>query len=122
MGAVLHTLNIRLFPEQLRYIVEHAEDAMLFLDPSLREVWEASGAKVDRVIELGDEYEQLLAEQPADRFEYPELDDRSGRGPLLHERHDRQPEGRPVLAPLEHPARDGQVPRRQRRRSSTATS
>ena len=24
-----------------------------------------------------------------------------GRGPLLHERHDRQPEGRPVLAPLE---------------------
>ena len=30
-----------------------------------------------------------------------------GRRPLLHERHDRQPEGRPLLAPLEHPARDG---------------
>ena len=26
MGAVLHTLNIRLFPEQLGYVVNHAED------------------------------------------------------------------------------------------------
>ena len=26
MGAVLHTLNIRLFPEQLVYIINHAED------------------------------------------------------------------------------------------------
>ena len=33
MGAVLHTLNIRLFPEQLQYIVEHADDPLLFLDP-----------------------------------------------------------------------------------------
>src|SRR3954447_8933873 len=80
MGAVLHTLNIRLFPEQLRYIVEHAGDRLMFLDPSLREVWEASGAKVDRIVELGDEYEQLLADQPADGFEYPELDDRSAAG------------------------------------------
>ena len=80
MGAVLHTLNIRLFPEQLQYIVEHADDTLLFLDPALREVWEASGAKVDRIIELGDEYEQLLAEQPADAFDYPELDDRMAAG------------------------------------------
>jgi fatty-acyl-CoA synthase len=80
MGAVLHTLNIRLFPEQLQYIVEHADDTVLFLDPSLREVWEASGAKVPRIIELGDEYEQLLAEQPAEPFEYPELDDRAAAG------------------------------------------
>ena len=40
MGAVLHTLNIRLFPEQLQYIVDHAEDRLLFLDPSLRDVLE----------------------------------------------------------------------------------
>ena len=32
MGAVLHTLNIRLFEEDLRYIVEHAEDRVIFLD------------------------------------------------------------------------------------------
>ena len=35
MGAVLHTLNIRLFPEQLVYVVNHAEDKVLIVDDSL---------------------------------------------------------------------------------------
>jgi fatty-acyl-CoA synthase len=35
MGAVLHTLNIRLFPEQLVYIAEHAEDRVVIADASL---------------------------------------------------------------------------------------
>src|SRR5258706_933182 len=34
-GRVLHTLNIRLFPEQLTYIVNHAEDEIIFVDRSL---------------------------------------------------------------------------------------
>src|SRR6202043_1536063 len=34
-GAVLHTLNIRLFAEQLTYIVNHAEDKVIFVDDSL---------------------------------------------------------------------------------------
>lgn len=34
-GRVLHTLNIRLFPEQLTYIVNHAEDEVIFVDHSL---------------------------------------------------------------------------------------
>ena len=34
-GRVLHTLNIRLFPEQLTYIVNHAEDEVIFIDRSL---------------------------------------------------------------------------------------
>ena len=34
-GRVLHTLNIRLFPEQLTYIVNHAEDQVIFVDRSL---------------------------------------------------------------------------------------
>jgi fatty-acyl-CoA synthase len=34
-GRVLHTLNIRLFPEQLTYIVNHAEDEVIFADKSL---------------------------------------------------------------------------------------
>ncbi len=37
MGAVLHTLNIRLFEDDLRYIVGHAEDRVIFLDASLAE-------------------------------------------------------------------------------------
>jgi len=34
-GRVLHTLNIRLFPEQLTYIANHAEDEVIFFDRSL---------------------------------------------------------------------------------------
>ena len=35
MGAVLHTLNIRLFPEQLTYVVNHADDRVIVIDGSL---------------------------------------------------------------------------------------
>ncbi len=35
MGAVLHTLNIRLFPEQLIYIANHAEDKVIIVDSTL---------------------------------------------------------------------------------------
>ncbi len=37
-GRVLHTLNIRLFPEQLSYVVDHAEDEIVFVDRSLVKV------------------------------------------------------------------------------------
>src|ERR1039458_8416332 len=48
MGAVLHTLNIRLFPEQLSYIINHAEDEIIIVDASLA----ASFAKVRDQIPL----------------------------------------------------------------------
>src|ERR671930_1621669 len=32
MGAVLHTLNLRLFPEQLTYVANHAEDHVILVD------------------------------------------------------------------------------------------
>lgn len=38
-GRILHTLNIRLFPEQLDYIVEHAQDEAVFVDRSLLPVF-----------------------------------------------------------------------------------
>ncbi len=39
-GAVCHTLNIRLFPEQLAYVVNHAEDKIVFIDASLLPLYE----------------------------------------------------------------------------------
>ncbi len=39
IGAVCHTLNIRLFPEQLVYIANHAEDKIVLLDECLLDVW-----------------------------------------------------------------------------------
>ncbi len=35
MGAVLHTLNIRLFPDQVVYIANHAEDRVVLVDSTL---------------------------------------------------------------------------------------
>ncbi len=39
-GAVCHTLNIRLFPEQLAYIVNHAKDKVVFIEGSLLPLYE----------------------------------------------------------------------------------
>src|SRR5438552_13095052 len=40
MGAVLHTLNIRLHPEQIAWIANHAEDRVVCVDASLLPVFE----------------------------------------------------------------------------------
>ena len=34
-GRILHTMNIRYFPEQLIYTIDHAEDEAIFVDRSL---------------------------------------------------------------------------------------
>jgi len=88
MGAVNHTLNIRLFPEQLAYIINHAQDRMIIVDESLipvlvRVVPELK--TVERYIVIGNDngslrdslrYEDLLETGDPD-FEWPELDERS---------------------------------------------
>ena len=127
IGAVLHTLNIRLFPEQLD-LHRQPRPGQGACSSTTRSCRCSSAVAptfetVEHYVVMGDgdagslpnvlRYEELLAEQDAG-FDYPELDDRAGRRPLLHERDDRQPEGRPLLAPLEHPALDGQVPGRRR--------
>ena len=43
-GAVLHTLNVRLFDEQLTYIVNHARDRVIVVDDSLVPVLETVAA------------------------------------------------------------------------------
>lgn len=40
VGAVLHTLNLRLHPEEIAYIVNHAEDRFLIVDASLLDIYE----------------------------------------------------------------------------------
>jgi fatty-acyl-CoA synthase len=88
-GAVLHTLNIRLFAEQLKYIVGHAEDRVVFVDDSLVPLLEPlapSFAGVRHFVLMGDgdpgslpnvlRYEELLAESDPEPFAYPALDER----------------------------------------------
>ena len=48
-GRVLHTLNIRLFPEQLVYVANHAEDEVVFVDRSLLPLFWPLVDKLDSV-------------------------------------------------------------------------
>jgi fatty-acyl-CoA synthase len=89
MGAVLHTVNIRLSDEQLGYVVNHAEDRVIIVDdslvPQIEKVLPAIGG-VEHFIVIGDgssgrlpnvlRYEELIADQP-DSYDYPELDGRA---------------------------------------------
>jgi fatty-acyl-CoA synthase len=93
MGAVLHTLNIRLFPEQLTYVANHAEDHVVLVDgtlvPLLAKVLPTFTTVKHVVVVNGDastlqapegvtvhSYADLLADQP-DEFEWPLVDENS---------------------------------------------
>ncbi|QQD18986.1 long-chain-fatty-acid--CoA ligase [Spongiibacter nanhainus] len=89
-GMVCHTLNPRLFPEQLEYIINHGEDQWICIDPTLVPLIEPLKDKIPKVkgfIVMTDEahmpdtkldqvlcYESLIAEQ-SDQFDWPELDE-----------------------------------------------
>ena len=73
-GRVLHTLNLRLFPEQLTYIVNHAEDEVIFVDRSLL------GLLVPRIGELPT-VKHLVVMDDGAPSEIPSFDD----GPEVHD-------------------------------------
>ncbi|HLJ64046.1 MAG TPA: long-chain fatty acid--CoA ligase, partial [Stellaceae bacterium] len=91
-GVVLHTINPRLFPDQLVYIINHAEDAFLFLDAATLPVVEAIAPRLSTVkgfvilapaermpkTQLKNVfcYETLLEAENGD-YEWPQFDERS---------------------------------------------
>jgi fatty-acyl-CoA synthase len=87
-GAVLHTLNLRLHPNDLDYITNHAEDRVIFVDRSLLGLLEQFKDRVkslQHVVVIPDDgptpagyldYEELIAGEPAE-FAYPRIDERS---------------------------------------------
>ena len=122
MGAVLHTLNLRLFPEQLAYIANHAEDRVVIVDttliPLLAKVLPQL-TTVEHVVVVGDGDPSPLVRDGRDRAPLGRPARRQARhlrlarrrrarrrGAVLHVRHHRQPEGRRLLAPLDLPALD----------------
>jgi len=79
-GAVLHTLNLRLASDQLAYIINHADDRVIFADASLMPLIEQMRPElknVRQIVVLDDdsEYEKMLAAAPAEPFEWPALDE-----------------------------------------------
>ncbi|MDG4790427.1 long-chain fatty acid--CoA ligase [Micromonospora sp. WMMD1102] len=95
MGAVLHTLNIRLFPGQVAYIANHAEDRVVLVDSTLIPLLAMAlpeMSTVEHVVVVGDgdperllaagggrvavhRWDDLLRDRP-DRYDWPELDER----------------------------------------------
>ena len=85
-GAVLHTLNLRLHPDELAYIINHAEDRVLLVDPTLLPLLEQvrSRISVPHIVVLDGEcvddqipYEQLLASADAAGFVDQDFDEES---------------------------------------------
>lgn len=91
-GSILHTINPRLFPEQISYIINHAEDQVLFVDltfiPLLESVYSSLNCLKHVVVLTSEEhmpttselpllcYETLLNEASSN-FEWPDLDENS---------------------------------------------
>ncbi|HEX6446581.1 MAG TPA: long-chain fatty acid--CoA ligase [Streptosporangiales bacterium] len=96
MGAVLHPINIRLFPEQIVYVTNHAEDEVVVVDGSLavpfgkllpqmksvRHVLVVGDADLDAVqadgVEVHRYEDALAAAEPS--FPWPEVDERQAAG------------------------------------------
>jgi acyl-CoA synthetase (AMP-forming)/AMP-acid ligase II len=93
MGAVLHTLNLRLFPQHLEFIINDAEDKTLFVDQALLPLLKPLVGKIPsikRIVLMTDasapshnqdpvgemlDYESLL-EAEADSYPWPKLSER----------------------------------------------
>ncbi|WP_340678721.1 long-chain-fatty-acid--CoA ligase [Paraglaciecola sp.] len=94
-GMVCHTINPKLFPEQVAYIIKHAQDRVLFVDLLVMPLIEALKAHltgVEHIVVLTDKahmpkttldnvscYEALLATQ-SDDFEWPQFDENTASG------------------------------------------
>lgn len=88
-GAVLHTLNLRLASDQLVYIIQHADDKVIFLDASLAEVLDPIRSQIPSVQHFvvlpdaplsdafggADDYEELLASGSKETYAWPRLDE-----------------------------------------------
>ena len=92
---ICHTINPKLFPEQVAYIINHAEDKILFVDVLVMPLLEALKehlSKVETVVVLSTKehmpetslpnvvcYEELLAAQ-SDVYDWPQFDENTASG------------------------------------------
>ena len=88
-GAVLHTVNLRLFPDQIAYVINHAQDRIVFVDDSLAPALAKLAPQlpgVEHFVVMGDgptgelprtlRYEELLEDAGDGPFDYPEIPER----------------------------------------------
>jgi acyl-CoA synthetase (AMP-forming)/AMP-acid ligase II len=89
LGAVLHTVNIRLFPDQIAFVLDHADDRIVFYDGSLVKAIKAAAALAPdsgrTFVQMGAspepfdgalDYDTLVEREP-DTYDWPEIDERA---------------------------------------------
>ncbi len=106
-GAVLHMLNVRLFAKQLEYIIQDAEDRVVFLDASALPLLEPLAGKMPTVrrfvcmtdgpmpssrLEPMVSYEDLVGRQP-EAFAWPDLREQEAAGMCYTSGTTGQPKG-----------------------------
>ncbi|HEV3480582.1 MAG TPA: long-chain fatty acid--CoA ligase [Gaiellaceae bacterium] len=94
-GFVLHTLNLRLHPEDLAYIARHGDDRAVIVDRSLLPLLEQfkDQTNIEHVIVVEDSYEELLGTAGADEWEDPQLDEREAAAMCFTSGTTGQPKG-----------------------------
>ena len=80
-GGVLHTLNLRLHPDEIAFIVNDAQDLVVLVDHTLLPLWEkvAPKTRVKHVVVMGGEHDQLeaLLSAAAPLADQPDPDERT---------------------------------------------
>lgn len=96
MGAVVHTLNIRLSPVDLEYIINHAKDKIIIVDADILPALEKLAGKmpsVEKIIVAAEpgfekwetslpnavDYEDFIKDKPT-KYQWPEIDENSAMG------------------------------------------
>ncbi len=76
-GFVMHTLNLRLHPNDIGYIANHAGDRAVIVDRSLVPLLEQfrDRTRIEHVFVVEDGYEELLASAEPDEYRDPDLDE-----------------------------------------------
>ena len=96
MGAVLHTLNVRLSDNDLEYIIDHAQDKLIIVDADVLPLLEKLEGRMPSVTKIvvateqgfegwssnlpgAEDYEDFIADKPID-YEWPQIDENSPMG------------------------------------------
>ena len=76
-GFVLHTLNLRLHPDDIGYIAKHGGDKAVIVDKSLLPLLDTfkDQTDIEHVFVVEDSYEELLATASADEWSEPDIDE-----------------------------------------------
>ena len=130
MGAVLHTVNVRISPEQVLYTINHAQDDVILVNAEFLPMLEAIHDKIRPGVQARADQRRRgraahrrsrsppstsrCSRRAAPSFAFPDARREHPRHDVLHDRHDRAAEGRLLQPPAARAAHAGRGAARSR--------